>query len=76
VEGYEEHFEHFEGGWSVGFETYTKDADLARRRWVTANPCKLVDAPVVPPSSEVRFLTQEDLVAVVDRGVEESKFAH
>jgi hypothetical protein len=36
--------------------------DLAvRRRWVTANPCKLVDAPAVPPSSEVRFLTQEEL---------------
>jgi len=33
------------------------------------NPCKLVDAPAVPPSSEVRFLTQEELVAVIDRGV-------
>jgi hypothetical protein len=31
VEGYEGHFEHFEGGWTVGFETYTQDADLARR---------------------------------------------
>ena len=29
VEGYEGHFEHFEGGWTVGFETYTQDADLA-----------------------------------------------
>jgi hypothetical protein len=29
VEGYEGHFEHFDGGWSVGFETYTQDADLA-----------------------------------------------
>jgi len=29
VEGYEGHFEHFEGGWTVGFETYTADADLA-----------------------------------------------
>ena len=29
VEGYEGHFEHFEGGWTVGFETYTEDADLA-----------------------------------------------
>jgi hypothetical protein len=28
LEGYEGHFEHFEGGWSVGFETYTQDADL------------------------------------------------
>ena len=29
VEGYEGHFEHFDGGWTVGFETYTEDADLA-----------------------------------------------
>ena len=29
LEGYEGHFEHFEGGWTVGFETYTQDADLA-----------------------------------------------
>ncbi len=29
VEGYEGHFEHFDGGWTVGFETYTADADLA-----------------------------------------------
>jgi len=25
LEGYEGHFEHFEGGWTVGFETYVKD---------------------------------------------------
>ena len=30
VEGYEGHFEHFDGGWTVGFETYTADADLPR----------------------------------------------
>jgi hypothetical protein len=29
VEGYEGHFEHFDGGWSVGFETYTEDADFS-----------------------------------------------
>src|SRR5687768_17966703 len=29
VEGYEGHFEHFEDGWTVGFETYTEDADLS-----------------------------------------------
>ena len=29
VEGYEGHFEPFEGGWTVAFETYTQDADLA-----------------------------------------------
>jgi hypothetical protein len=29
VEGYDGHFEHFEGGYTVAFETYTADADLA-----------------------------------------------
>jgi hypothetical protein len=29
VEGYEGHFEHFDGGWTVGFEKYTQDADLS-----------------------------------------------
>lgn len=29
VEGYEGHFERFDGGYTVGFETYTEDADLA-----------------------------------------------
>ena len=29
VEGYDGHFEHFEGGWTVAFETYSEDADLA-----------------------------------------------
>ena len=29
VEGYEGHFEHFEGGYTVGFEAYTQDADLS-----------------------------------------------
>ena len=29
VEGYEGHFEKFEGGYTVGFEKYTADADLA-----------------------------------------------
>lgn len=29
VEGYEGHFEKLEGGYTVGFETYTQDADLA-----------------------------------------------
>ena len=28
VEGYEGHFEHLDGGYTVGFETYTADADL------------------------------------------------
>ena len=29
LQGYEGHFEHFDGGWTVGFEIYTQDADLA-----------------------------------------------
>jgi hypothetical protein len=29
LEGYEGHFEHFEGGWTVGFEAYSQDADLS-----------------------------------------------
>jgi hypothetical protein len=29
VEGYEGALEHFDGGWTVAFETYTQDADLA-----------------------------------------------
>jgi hypothetical protein len=29
VEGYEGHFERFQEGYTVGFETYTQDADLS-----------------------------------------------
>lgn len=29
LDGYEGHFENFDGGFTVGFETYTEDADLA-----------------------------------------------
>jgi hypothetical protein len=29
LEGYEGHFEHFDGGWTVSFETYTQDADFS-----------------------------------------------
>ena len=29
LEGYEGHFENFDGGYTVGFETYTSDADMA-----------------------------------------------
>ena len=28
IDGYEGHFENFEGGYTVGFEAYTADADL------------------------------------------------
>ena len=40
-----------------------------RRRWVSANPCKLVDLPVVEPSGEIRYLKQAELVAVIERGI-------
>ncbi len=29
LEGYEGHFENFDGGYTVAFETYTQDADLS-----------------------------------------------
>ena len=29
IDGYEGHFEHFDGGYTVGFEKYTADADLS-----------------------------------------------
>jgi hypothetical protein len=29
LEGYEGHFERFDGGWTVAFESYSQDADLA-----------------------------------------------
>ncbi len=29
VEGYEGHFEHFEDGYTVGFESYSQDVDLS-----------------------------------------------
>jgi hypothetical protein len=29
LEGYEGHFEHLDGGYTVGFESYSEDADLA-----------------------------------------------
>jgi hypothetical protein len=29
MEGFEGHYEHFEGGYTVGFESYSADADMA-----------------------------------------------
>ena len=46
-----------------------------RRRWVVSNPCKLVDSPGVPPSGDIRFLTQDELMAVITRGVGDSRWA-
>jgi integrase len=36
-----------------------------RRGWCRRNPCKLVDKPRVEPSSEIRFLDQEELEALL-----------
>jgi len=33
VEGYEGRFEHFDGNFTVGFETYTADADMSPLFW-------------------------------------------
>jgi site-specific recombinase XerD len=36
--------------------------DLAvRRGWVPANPCRELDRPEIQPSTDIRFLTQEEL---------------
>jgi integrase len=40
-----------------------------RRHWASANPCRLVDLPVAEPSSEIRFLKQAELMAVLERGI-------
>lgn len=42
-----------------------------RRRWVAANPCKLVDLPAVPPNDDIRFLSQDELMAVIDYGIDD-----
>jgi integrase len=40
-----------------------------KRGWSAGNPCKLVDPPEVQPSSDIRFLTQREFAAVIERGV-------
>jgi len=37
-----------------------------RRRWATSNPCVGVDLPAVPASGEIRFLTLDDVDALVE----------
>lgn len=46
-----------------------------RRGWVVANPCTRVDLPAVPPSGDVRFLTQDELRSVLERGVPDDERA-
>jgi hypothetical protein len=45
-----------------------------RRRWVDANPCKLVDLPAAKPTKDVRYLRQEELAAVLDDGVPDDEW--
>ncbi len=40
-----------------------------RTRWITENPCTLVDLPALTPNADVRFLTQAELSTVLSRGV-------
>ena len=44
-----------------------------RKRWIAVNPCKLVDKPEVPEPSDIRFLTQEELEAVLRDGIPDDK---
>jgi hypothetical protein len=44
--------------------------DLAlRRRWISVNPCRLVDKPDVPEATDIRFWSHEELDAVLREGV-------
>ncbi len=43
-----------------------------RRRYIVLNPCKLVDLPVVPDRTDIRFLTHAELEAVI-RHVEDDE---
>lgn len=36
-----------------------------RRRWIVLNPCKLVDLPALPDRTDIRFLTLDELEAVI-----------
>jgi integrase len=46
-----------------------------RRRWVSANPCKQVDLPVVRPSGDIRFLTHDELRSLLERGIPDDERA-
>ncbi len=48
-----------------------------RKRWCRENPCELVDPPVVEPSTDIRFLSQAELGALL-RAVDPEKglFGH
>jgi hypothetical protein len=58
------------------FSTLHSIFDLAvRRGWVAANPCKLVEPPEVQPSTDIRFLTQGELLAVLEDEIPEDNWA-
>jgi integrase len=40
-----------------------------RRRWVSESPCRFVDRPAARPSGDIRFLSHEELLAVLEGGV-------
>jgi integrase len=40
-------------------------AKAPQRRWATANPCEGLDLPAVPDATEIRFLTLEEVDALV-----------
>jgi hypothetical protein len=39
-----------------------------KQGWVAANPCKLVEKPTEEPNEDIRFLTQEELEALLRAG--------
>jgi integrase len=50
--------------------------DLAvRRRWRTTNPCRFVDAPKAPESSDIRYLTKDQLTLVIEKGIPPGEWA-
>jgi integrase len=40
-----------------------------RKRWIRENSCSLIDLPAAKPTADIRYLTQEELTAVIDRGI-------
>ena len=40
-----------------------------RRRWIVENPCRLVELPAARPNAEIRYLTQDELVSMLQQGV-------
>jgi integrase len=54
------------------FSTLHSVFDLAvRRRWVAANPCTPVEPPEVQPSADIRYLTHDELTALLEGGIPE-----